>query len=83
MGGKSFQNEEDKEIVRQVKNNKRQKRRDNKATEEDHFEDLFDKYKTSLMKKLDKEDAEKKKNKYGKKESKVAEPEFEEVVMSD
>ena len=35
------------------------------------------------MKKLDKEDAEKKKNKSGKKESKVAEPEFEEVVMSD
>ena len=83
MGGKSFQNEEDKEIVRQVKNNKRQKRRDNKAAEEDHFENLFDKYKTSLMKKLDKEDAEKKKNKSEKKESKVAEPEFEEIVMSD
>lgn len=82
MGGKKFQNEEDKEIIRQVKNNKRQKRRDNKASEEDHFEDLFDKYKTSLMKRLDKEDEDKKK-KTGKKEKNVAEPEFEEIVMSD
>jgi hypothetical protein len=80
MGGKLFLKEEDKEIVRQAKNNKRQKRRENKATEEDHFEDLFDKYKTTLMKKLDQEDADKK---AGKKSKKASEFEFEEVVMSD
>lgn len=46
MGGKKFQKEEDKEIVRQLKNKKRDKRR--ARNEEDDFDDLFDKYKAKI-----------------------------------
>ena len=55
LSGKSYQTQEDKEIARQAKNKKRDKRRE-RATEEDHFDSLFTKYKTNLMKKLDDED---------------------------
>ena len=60
LSGKSYQTQEDKEIARQAKNKKRDKRRE-RATEEDHFDSLFTKYKTNLMKKLDDEDAKTKK----------------------
>ena len=60
LGGKNYQTQEDKEIARQAKNKKRDKRRE-RATEEDHFDSLFTKYKTNLMKKLDEDEAKTKK----------------------
>ena len=62
LGGKRFASEEDKEIVRQMKNKKRDKRRE-RANEEDHFDNLFKKYKSSLLKKLDEQDETDKKGK--------------------
>ena len=81
MSGKAYQNEEDKQIARQAKNNKRDKRRAKAAEEDDdHFENLFDKYKTTLLKKLGDGEGKSgaKKGKGGKNEAS-----FEEVVMSD
>ena len=71
--------EEDKIIVKQAKNKKRDKRRE-RVVEEDEFESLFSKYKTNLMKKLDDDVVEEAANK-GK--GKAALPEFEEIEMSD
>jgi len=51
IGGKVVQSKEDKEIVRQVKNKKREKRRE-RAGNEDEFETMFNKHKDKLEKKL-------------------------------
>ena len=89
ISGKVVQSVEDKEIVRQVKNKKREKRRE-RAGNEDEFETMFNSYKDKLEKKLDSKDKKAKEGKgkeeKGKKESKKAKKEkadFEEVIMSD
>lgn len=55
-GGKTYQTKEDLDIAKQVKNKKREKRRE-RVKEEDQFDSLFNKYKKNLMKRLDEEDA--------------------------
>ena len=89
ISGKVVQSVEDKEIVRQVKNKKRENRRE-RAGNEDEFETMFNSYKDKLEKKLDSKDKKAKEGKgkeeKGKKESKKAKKEkadFEEVIMSD
>jgi hypothetical protein len=48
---KSVHTPEDKKIIKQVKNNKREKRRDI-ATEEDEFDSMFKNYTEKLSKRL-------------------------------
>ena len=79
--GAVYQTPEDKVIVKQAKNKKRDKRRE-RVADEDEFESLFKKYKTNLMKKLDDDVEEAASNKRSGKKVEAL-PEFEEIEMSD
>ena len=55
MGVKAYLTEEDKKIMADKKNSKREKRRQqSKENAEDGFDDMLDKYKSKLLKKIQK-----------------------------
>lgn len=57
MGVKAYLTDEDKKIMTDKKNNKREKRRQqSKDNAEDEFDGMLDKYKTKLLKKIQKTD---------------------------
>ena len=57
MGVKAFLTDEDKKIMADKKNTKREKRRQqSRDNAEDGFDDMLDKYKSKLLKKIQKVD---------------------------
>lgn len=57
QGVKAYLTDEDKKIMTDKKNNKREKRRQQtKDNQEDGFDDILDKYKEKLLKKIQKVD---------------------------